>query len=254
MVRKEVVLLWYISLSLKKSKRTIVYLVAHRFQETNRTRLQCLGLTIGLTIGTNMDWIGLDSIPFIPSPNCALCSFLLSHLQQEGLVSLDFLLELKQSEQQGFGRGWASGNVDIYGNNAIATSHHRIRIMVVSTSVCAGTHRDNPSRLRHLIVNLAQSGRHLVGEGTRHDHNVGLTGGSPKHHAEAFHIVSGGCGVHHLDGATRQSKSHGPQGTLSGPVDKVVHATDCVLDVVLHGNLIQKLLFQLIHAVQFTER
>mmetsp|Transcript_20601 Transcript_20601/g.48410 ORF Transcript_20601/g.48410 Transcript_20601/m.48410 type:complete len:93 (+) Transcript_20601:63-341(+) len=67
MVRKEVVLLWYISLSLKKSKRTIVYLVAHRFQETNRTRLQCLGLTIGLTIGTNMDsigldWIGLDSI------------------------------------------------------------------------------------------------------------------------------------------------------------------------------------------------
>ncbi|VEU39770.1 unnamed protein product [Pseudo-nitzschia multistriata] len=110
--------------------------------------------------------------------------------------------------------------------------------MVVSATVCARTHRNHPPGLGHLVVNLAQGGRHLVGEGARYDHDVRLAGGRPKHHTETLHIVPGGRGVHHLHGAARQTKGHRPQGTLSGPVDEVVHAADSVFDVVLHGNLV----------------
>ena len=178
---------------------------------------------------------------------------LLSHFQQKGLVSLDFLLELKHSEQKGLGSRRASGNVNIDGNNTIATSHHRVRVMVVTPSVGAGSHRNNPSRFWHLIVDLTKGGCHFVGKSTGDDHNIGLTRRSSKDHTETFHIITGGSGVHHFDGATRQSKGHGPQGTLSCPVYQVVHTADGVFHIVLDWNLIQESLFQCIHAVKVTE-
>ena len=36
-------------------------------------------------------------------------------------------------------------------------------------------HRDDPARLRHLIIYFSESWSHLVGEGARHYHTVRLT-------------------------------------------------------------------------------
>jgi uncharacterized membrane protein len=44
--------------------------------------------------------------------------------------------------------------IDIYRDDSVTATDYRIRIVIVSTSICTTAHRDNPARMRHLIVNL----------------------------------------------------------------------------------------------------
>ena len=39
--------------------------------------------------------------------------------------------------------------------------------------------------------------------------------------------------MHHLDRASREPESHGPEGSLAGPIDEVVDLGDHVLGVVV---------------------
>lgn len=64
--------------------------------------------------------------------------------------------------------------------------------MVVAAAVCAAAHGDDPSGLGHLVVDLAQGGSHLVGEGAGDDHDVGLTGGGTEDDSQAILVVSWG--------------------------------------------------------------
>ena len=73
-------------------------------------------------------------------------------------------------------------------------------------------------RLGHLIVDLAEGGRHLVGEGAGDNHDVGLTGRGSEDDAEAILVVAGRGEVHHLDGAAGEAKGHGPERRLASPV------------------------------------
>jgi len=90
--------------------------------------------------------------------------------------------------------------------------------MVVTAAVGAAAHADDPSGIGHLIVDLAQGGSHLVGEGSGDDHDVGLAGGGSEDDSETILIVAGGGEVHHLDGAAGETKGHRPEGGLAGPV------------------------------------
>lgn len=90
--------------------------------------------------------------------------------------------------------------------------------MIITATVRARAHTDNPSRLGHLVVNLSQGGSHLVRQGTRNDHDIGLTGGSTENNTETILVVSGCRDVHHLNGAARETESDGPERTLTGPV------------------------------------
>src|SRR3546814_1887623 len=58
-----------------------------------------------------------------------------------------------------------------------------------AAAVGAGAHGDHPARLRHLVVDLAQRGRHLVGQRAGDDHHVGLPRARPEHDAEAVEVV-----------------------------------------------------------------
>src|SRR5262245_20800174 len=78
--------------------------------------------------------------------------------------ALDLLLELDDAVQQRLGSRRASGHVDIHRNDAVAASNHRIGIVVVAAAVRAGAHGDDPARLGHLVVDLAQRGSHFVDE------------------------------------------------------------------------------------------
>lgn len=120
------------------------------------------------------------------------------------------LLQLEDTIHKRLRRWWASRNVNIDWNDSVATSNHRVRVVVISSSVRAGTHGNDPTWLRHLIVNLTQSRRHLVGEGTGDNHDIGLTWRGAENDTEAILIVTW-CGeVHHLDGAAGEAEGHRP--------------------------------------------
>lgn len=101
--------------------------------------------------------------------------------------------------------------------------------MVVSSSISTTPHRDDPSRLRHLVINLAESRGHLVGESASDNHTIGLARAGPENDAEAIKIVTGGAGVHHFDSAASKTEGHRPDGTPASPVEEIVNLGDHVL-------------------------
>lgn len=101
--------------------------------------------------------------------------------------------------------------------------------MVVSSSVGARSHGDNPSGFRHLVVNLSQGGGHLVGKGSGDNHNIGLTRRGTENNSHSVLVVTGGGKVHHLDGAACESESHGPQRSLTRPVRHGVQGSPIVV-------------------------
>ena len=62
--------------------------------------------------------------------------------------------------------------------------------MVVAAAVCAAAHGHHPARLGHLVVHLAQRGRHLVGQRARHNHAVRLAGAGAEDDAKAVKVVA----------------------------------------------------------------
>lgn len=82
--------------------------------------------------------------------------------------------------------------------------------MIISPSVCTRAHTDDPSWIRHLVIDLAKSWRHLVGEGAGNDHDIGLSRRSTENYTKSVLVVAR-CGkVHHLDGAASEPKGHRP--------------------------------------------
>jgi hypothetical protein len=58
--------------------------------------------------------------------------------------------------------------------------------------------------MAYLIVDLAQGGRHLIGQRACDNHNVTLTRGRPEHDPQAVLVVARRRDVHHLDRAARK--------------------------------------------------
>lgn len=119
-------------------------------------------------------------------------------------------LQLEDTVHKSLTGGWAAGNVDIDGDNSVATTDDAVAVVVVASSVGAATHRNHPARIGHLIVDLAQGRGHLIGKGTGDNHDVGLTGRGTEDDSESVLIVSWRRQVHHFDGAASQTKGHGP--------------------------------------------
>ena len=90
--------------------------------------------------------------------------------------------------------------------------------MIITATVRTATHRDNPSRVRHLVVHLSQSRSHLVRERAGHDHDIGLAGRGAENYTKAILVVSGRRQVHHFDGTAGESEGHGPERALTRPV------------------------------------
>lgn len=92
----------------------------------------------------------------------------------------------------------------------IAASDDGIGVVIVTTTVGARTHGDDPSWLWHLVVDFSQGGSHFVGEGSGNDHEIALTGTGTEDDAKTVLVVSGGSHVHHFDGAASETERHGP--------------------------------------------
>src|SRR4029078_1039035 len=130
--------------------------------------------------------------------------------------------QLQDAVEQRLGGRRTAGNVDVDGNDPVAAAHDRIAVVVIAAAVRARAHRDDPARLGHLVVDLAQRRRHLVAERPGDDHEVALARARPEQHAEAVDVVARRASVHHLDRAAREAEGHRPQRTGLGPVDQGV--------------------------------
>lgn len=148
------------------------------------------------------------------------------------------LLQLENAVHQCLGCWWAAWHVDINRHNSVATSDNRVGVMVVATTVGAGTHGDNPSWLGHLVVNLSKGRGHLICQCTRHNHNIGLTWRRSENDTQSILIVSRRRDVHHLDGTARQTERHRPERALSCPVSNSIQTGESIV----HG--VDRLLFR----------
>ena len=97
---------------------------------------------------------------------------LVQRLDRSGAA--DFFLQQQHAVEQRLGGRRTARHVDVDRHDAVAAAHHRIGIVVVAAAVGARSHRDDVARLRHLVVDLAQRRRHLVGQRAGDDHHVGL--------------------------------------------------------------------------------
>ena len=127
-------------------------------------------------------------------------------------------LQLENTIHQRLRSRRAARHINIDRHDTVAATHDAVAVVVVAAAVGAGAHGDDPAGLGHLVVDLAEGGSHLVGEGAGYDHDVGLAGGGSEDDAQAILVVAGGGEVHHFDGAAGEAEGHGPEGGLAGPV------------------------------------
>lgn len=132
------------------------------------------------------------------------------------------LLQLEDAEHERLGGRRAARNVDIDWYDSVTSSGDTVAVVVVTTTIGAAAHGNDPSWVGHLVVDLSQGGSHLVGEGSGDNHDIGLTGRCTENDSHSVLIVAG-CGeMHHLDGAACKTESHGPQRTLTCPVRNLI--------------------------------
>ena len=129
----------------------------------------------------------------------------------------NLLLQLQDPVDQRLGGRRAARHVDVHRHDAVAAAHHGIGIVVVAAAVGARAHGDDPARLGHLVVDLAQRRGHLVDQRAGHDHDVRLARARPEHDAEAVEVVARGARVHHLDRAAGEPEGHRPQAIRCAP-------------------------------------
>ena len=134
------------------------------------------------------------------------------------LFAVDFFLELEDGVEDGFGARRATGDVDVHGDNLIATLHDGV-IVEDAAAGRASSHGDDPLGLRHLIVKLANDGSHFLREAAGNDHQIGLARrGAENFGAEAREVKSGSGHGHHFDGAAGESEAERPDGAFARPV------------------------------------
>jgi hypothetical protein len=94
--------------------------------------------------------------------------------------------------------------------------------MVIATPIRTAAHRNNPSRIRHLIIDLSKRRSHFVRKRARNDHDIGLARRSTEDYTETILIVAGQ--VHHFHGAAGKAEGHRPEGSLTRPVGYLVES------------------------------
>lgn len=142
---------------------------------------------------------------------------------------LTLLLQLENAIHQRLAGRWASGHVDIHGDDPVAASDDGVTVMIISTTVGAASHTDHPSGVGHLIVNLSEGRCHLVCQGTGDNHDVALSGRGTENDTQSVLVVTWRREVHHFDCAASQTESHGPQRSLSRPVRDLIQRRQGVL-------------------------
>jgi hypothetical protein len=126
-------------------------------------------------------------------------------------LSVSNMCGVKRAYHQRLGGWGASRHINIHRHNPITTPRNTVTIMVITTSIRTASHGNNPSWVRHLIVDLSQRRSHLVRKRAGNDHDIRLARRSTEDYTKTILIIAGSGKVHHFDGAAGKSEGHGPE-------------------------------------------
>lgn len=170
-------------------------------------------------------------------------NYIISNLlpEPQSCVPLGCLLLLQQEDSihERFSRWGTSRNVDIDWNDSVTPADDRVRVVVVTTTVGTTSHRDDPSRLWHLVVDLSQSRSHFVCQCACHDHNITLSRRCSEDNSQPVLVVSWCGNVHHLDCTASKTESHWPDRSLSCPIDDGIGTRQDVVHCILGARFLR---------------
>ena len=86
------------------------------------------------------------------------------------------LLQLENAKHERFSSRRAARDINVDWYDPVAATGDAVAVVVVSSSVGAAAHRNDPSGIGHLIIDLPKSRGHLVGQSTGNNHNIRLAG------------------------------------------------------------------------------
>src|SRR5271167_339164 len=98
------------------------------------------------------------------------------------------LLQLEQALGKSLGTRRASGHVHIDRQDFIDAVANRVGKLEKSSAARARTHRDDVSRLGHLVVEQPRPERHFQGQRAGDDHQVRLARGRARRRAETIDV------------------------------------------------------------------
>src|SRR5438445_5108608 len=137
---------------------------------------------------------------------------------KRALFAVDLLLQLQNGIEQRFGTRRASGNVNVHRNDLIAALNDGV-VIENAARCCASAHGNHPLWFGHLLVKLADNGRHLLRETSGHNHQVCLTRRGTKYfRAKSRHVKTRRGHGHHFNGAAGQAESEGPDRAPTRPI------------------------------------
>jgi hypothetical protein len=134
-----------------------------------------------------------------------------------------------------------SGDVQIDRNNTITTTNNSVREVIVTTTVSARTHGNDPLGLGHLLINTTKRRSHLVGKSTSDNHDISLTRRSTENDTETIEIISRRTTVHHFYGATSKTESDGPHGGFTSPVHELIDIRKEIFSAVIESSQLVRL-------------
>jgi hypothetical protein len=159
---------------------------------------------------------------------------------------LDLLLQFHEAPDERLRTWRTAGDVDVDGDEAIDALRDGVGV-VRTAAGRARTHGDDPLRVGHLVPEAADDRGHLLGDGARDDHQVGLARrGAKDFRAEAGHVVTGIEDGHHLDGAAGEAELHRPERRFTSPIEEFVDGRreNVRLEAILDQTHVRTFLFQ----------
>ena len=137
----------------------------------------------------------------------------------------DLVAQLEHRVDQHLRPRRAAGQVHVDRHDVVDALDDRV-VVEHAAGAGADAHREHPLGVRHLVVDLAQHGGHLLAHPAGHDHQVGLPRRGPEDLlAPAARVVARGAVGHHLDRAAGQAERRRPE-------RRAPHVAEDVLDVV----------------------
>src|SRR6266568_646182 len=135
----------------------------------------------------------------------------LPRLHPSGPLRLDLRAQLEEAVDEGLGPDGAAGDEDVRGDERVRSLDDRVRVVIGTAADRALPHRDDPLRLRHLLVEPPDGGSQLERDRAIQQEDVTLPRGRSVDDPEALRIVAGVRRRRHLDRAAHDSEVQRPR-------------------------------------------
>src|SRR3990172_1982959 len=163
--------------------------------------------------------LSLSHVHELPLPGAHEAALL--RADPAGFLRPDLRAELEEAVDEGLGPDGAAGDEDVRRDERVGALHDAVRVVVGAATDRALSHRDDPLRLRHLLVQASDRGPELEGDGAIEEEYVDLTGARPVDDPEPLDVVPGGRGRRHLDRAAHDPEVEGPRRVPLRPVEEL---------------------------------